>query len=777
MPTRRSIPHLLLLLLLVACLPEQVSYSPQQGERSWTYADLRAMDAADASIPTHDIIAVYTRSLESQLQIRLDLLDLNTRLDSDLYLALDSAPGGTTTLPINIKAEIEWDTLITIPASGPIEGLTSEMLPRMQLAVRVFRDPAKDTITISLNRDAIPNAATGFTLQIFLTPIGSPSPADSTGPVHSNDRPPPRAPVLFAFWNTLPAYTPALALRRWDGAHTGPHGSRHGLYNLLRAARNHRIPIALLDLKSPAALSALDYLGGVDMVKDMASRELLILPDYTPIFPDISPPSLKSWALSKSAAESRHTAIDFDLPTSPFLYTALTEGPFPGELSRIYKVIFSPWSNSNPTGLTNIFRWGERTVIPIPGYTLSKGIQLQPNLEGPSIEMRRAMVQAALDAAPNEQLGLASILILGGDLPQSTWGEPRIARTALEYINDHPWIHPLNAHDLLSARSSTHLTLDAPLSPVPSALTPSSQHRALLKELQQAPPGPLTDAAWQAYLALFSPVYPGSPDLATLRANYLGTVGALLAASHWASNPSQIANCDSDPDLDGQLECILASDDVFTLFEPRDGTLTFAFMRSQDGVIHQFLAPSSQFITGLGEPSTWDPSLGQYADPNVIHGAFSDGNTNSEAAYQVTLKENRITFSSPDSFTSNGILQKSFTLTSKGIRVEYRINEPVSVEIPIALDPWVRFTPGWGDLYDGDILTNGWRWGTSPGPYIEVKSTGRISPEVFTDSRDRMSVMENPNFDYPPGHYLPFPLALVGIHADGDFSVHIDLIP
>lgn len=774
--SRRFIYYFLILLLLVACLPQQVSLLPQLWERPWTYADLRALDSADASIPTHDLIAIYTRSLESQLQIRLDLLDLNTRLDSDLYLAFDSSPGGTTVLPLTTNAEIEWDTLIAIPASGPIEVLTPEMLPRLQMAVRVFRDPAKDTITISLNRSALPNAHTGFNLQVFLTPAGSLSPADSISPVHSGGRPPPRAPVLFAFWNTLPAYTPALALRRWDGAHTGPHGNRHGLYNLLRAARNARIPLVLLDLKSPAALSALDYVGGIGMVKDLASRELLILPESTPIFPDNSPSSLKSWALSKTAAESRQTATDFGLPTSPFLFAALTEGLYPGQLTRSYQVIFSPLSTPSLTGLSTMFRWGERLLIPIPGYALNEGIHKQPTLEGPSIEMRRAMVQAALAAAPDQQLGRSPILILGGDLPQTTWGEPRIARATLQYINGHPWIHPINAHDLLSARSSTHLTLDVPLSPIPSALTPSSQHRAILIELQQAPPGPITDAAWQAYLALLSPVSPGSPDLPVLRAKYLGHVGALLAASQWASSPSHIANCDSDPDLDGQLECILASDDVYALFEPGFGSLIFAFARTPDGTVHQLVAPSSQFISGLSDPSTWDLTLGLYADPSVLPGAFADGTT-TEVSYRVTMEENRITFSSLDSSTTNGILQKTFTISSNGLRVDYRSTAPVSVWIPLALDPWMRFTPGWGNMYEGASLANSWRWGISPGPQIEVKSMGLISPKVFTDSRARMTATENPNFNYPPGHYLPFPLAIVGIHADGDFYVQINLMP
>jgi hypothetical protein len=88
--------------------------------------------------------------------------------------------------------------------------------------------------------------------------------------------------VLLAFWNTVPAYTPAQALRRWDGAHTGPYGERHGLHLLLQAVRRSKVPVVLLDLKTPAALSALDFLGKLPQIQNLSTQGLLILPEALP---------------------------------------------------------------------------------------------------------------------------------------------------------------------------------------------------------------------------------------------------------------------------------------------------------------------------------------------------------------------------------------------------------------------------------------------------------------------------------------------------------------
>ncbi len=284
-------PHWLifLALLLAACCFQSPASPPPPAPSilaPWSYADLRLLDPADADLPSHDLVAVYLRRSGDDLQLRLDLLAGVDRLDYDLYLALQTGLGGTHRLPIQTQAGLAWDTLLVIPAAGPLQVLTPAGASRPGAALSVFRDPVDDAVLISLHLpipipgSSLSLAASPLQLQVFLTPAGStpndglPSLADQTSILRSNDPPPAPANLLLAFWDVYPAYTPATALRRWDGAHTGPLGGHHGLYNLLRTANAAGVPLALLDLKDPASLSALDYAGGLELVRQMVESRL-----------------------------------------------------------------------------------------------------------------------------------------------------------------------------------------------------------------------------------------------------------------------------------------------------------------------------------------------------------------------------------------------------------------------------------------------------------------------------------------------------------------------
>jgi hypothetical protein len=103
--------------------------------------------------------------------------------------------------------------------------------------------------------------------------------------------------------------------------------------------------------------------------------------------------------------------------------------------------------------------------------------------------------------------------------------------------------------------------------------------------------------------------------------------------------------------------------------------------------------------------------------------------------------------------------------------------EPLKVQIPLVIDPWVRFTPGWGNRYTEMSTSTGWSWGLIPGPRVTLQTTGNLITQTFTASRSALALPEDPNFDYPAGHYLPFPLALAEIYSQGEFSIEIHLTP
>ncbi len=747
-------------LLLEACRPTSVPHNNSTPLTEWAYTDVRALDPVDVERAEQDILALYIRSSAStqprKLEIRLDFLSLSMRNNPDLYLAIDHSPGGTHALPLRERnrpaiADIEWDTLLVFPASAHLRGFDSQGETRPGLALQLWQDPVQDVFVLSLNLEALPSGLINWQIQAFTASANSQQILDRVEPVFLDAQPPPPVSVLFAFWNTFPAYTPAQALRRWSGAHTGPLGGSHGLAFLLRASQRFHIPLTLLDLNTPLALSALDYAGGMDVVRSMATHELLILPDNVPI----SFGSLESatntapaWLFTRDSTNNIHFAINLELPSSRFLY-GFPQSGIPAHYLGLFSHIHQQSETLEPL---TVNRAGHLRVISIPSQLPND----QATLDGPSIPVRKALIDTALAAETTISNEIKNYLVLGGDLTTSTWGEPRRARATFEYIRAHPWIKPLDAYSLLTTKPSGLQNIK---SSDGSYLRPSTS----LYRINVPERGRFAQAAWHNYLALMPPVSTSAIPLSILRQNYLGQMNALLTASDWEYNSQSISSCQEDPDLDGEPECVLASENIYTIFEVEEGSLSYAFVRNASG-IHQVIGPSSQLAVGLGEPTTWDLKLGERADPSVIMGAFTD----SDGPYLVNILENTLVLRSENT-------EKKFALTPTGLTFNYSSQAPKPLQIPIILDPWERFQPGWGDRYTLELMHHGARWSLAGGAVVEIMADTPVEANAFIDTRSRMGSPENPNYDYPQGHYLPFPLAIINVQAKPDLRITITL--
>ncbi len=290
---KRTVRLILFLLLSSVFLLSVVSCVPESNNQEWTYADLRLLDPMDITpTPSSDILAVYTRNIGSDLEIRVDLLDLLLTPDYRLCIYLDTQPGGDP-----------WDLMIDIPTDNRPQVTPS----RLHLIPRLVRNPWLDTVTVRFNSLNIPQP---FSLKVVAFASGDSNPVDETPAVRSDASPPEkRASLTLAFWDSFPETTPAQALRRWDGAHTGPRGERHGLKHIVDNAGKYDIPVALLDIKTPDSLAALNYMGIIPQIQDLARRGLLILPDVAYGEP-----------AEKSILFSRRAAAGFGLPTSQFAY-------------------------------------------------------------------------------------------------------------------------------------------------------------------------------------------------------------------------------------------------------------------------------------------------------------------------------------------------------------------------------------------------------------------------------------------------------------------------
>lgn len=724
----RNILRLLLVFLITFTLPGcqgQPAFTPLP---EWKYTDLRALDATDEIPPSQDLIALYIRRLDDRIEIRIDLLDISTPLDCDIYLTITSSL---------YKESIR----IAVPASGGITAQDANGVILKDLYARLIRDTFLDNVVISLKRSSLTYSGLPFEVQAATTLSASSTRSDQIGPVRSDASPPPQAKVLLAFWNTFPAYTPAQALRLWDGAHSGPGRSRFGLRHLLNAVEVTGVPVFLLDLKTPTAFSTLDFMGVLPEILNLAESHAVILPDTYPF--NFNPLTTLSIPGSNLV----------DIPTSSFLYTTI----IPSQLSSSHRILFTPSKvlippdqpNTYPY-LTHVYRWQDQILIPIPDEKEAFS-SIIPTPSGPSLRLQQALVLAAL----NPQAG---ILLLGGELAQTSWGDPECIMPTLRYLVAHPWIHFITADELLTMKTKFPI--------LPRADYKESNETVaekILPNLFSAPKNPITDLAWQTYLSLLTPA---SAELTELRAEYFGIVGHLLAAAQWSAQPTNMINCSKDIDWDEQAECIMASPNFFATFEINGGYIVVAFSRNADG-IHQIIAPYSQFIVGLSDPSIWNPHLGIEADPALVPGGFVDP----VRSWQAELLPGQINFTDVDNNQN-----KTFQLTDTGLRAEYFSLSPMTVKISIGLDPWQRFSLGWGKTYQEFITSDSWEWILTSGPHVALSTSADLTVQAFTASQPYLDSPEDPNFEYPAGHYIPFPLALVEITGEKDFYIELSII-
>jgi hypothetical protein len=253
--------------------------------------------------------------------------------------------------------------------------------------------------------------------------------------------------------------------------------------------------------------------------------------------------------------------------------------------------------------------------------------------------------------------------------------------------------------------------------------------------------------------------------LAGLRDVYLGQVGILMEAADWADHPGVISDCASDPDLDGNMECLLADEQYFACIDMDGGRLTHLFYLSEDGV-HQLVAPTVQFALGLSDASQWHPEKGDAADPGAVMGAFGDPGDPFNKYRALSLSAGELVL---DRF--DGRITKVFRLTDSSMMVTYRIDAPVRTAIPLLADPQAFY---FGHTSLQAISRPGlWIWGLSGGSTAEVRSVANLSAVGFNVSRVSLEFPEDPNNFFPVGHYYPFPFSMVSLLAEEDFTVWI----
>ena len=756
---------LILSIYLIACQPIQQKLIGGTSE-SWKYSDLRLLDPVDALTPEQDLIALYTRVNDRSFQIRLDFLDLISPSSQDIYIAMDTNPGGLDQIATindgSLEVKINWDYLISIPASGDVKVINSHQDPVDGMGLLIIRDSFQDAIVLSFNQKTLPINWNLTKLQVIVTLPNRQVAVDQIGPISIDAPSPSKVRVLFVFWNTFSSTTPAETLRSWAGAHSGPMSSRHGLKYLLDDAARTKSTIFLLDLLEPETMSALDYLNVLPRIRDLVNQGVIALPGNV-LLSEIIPNGLNKdgrlnlnvgeiWNIKKNINSVMLNNV-FDL----YLYRRDKNSEYKNNI-LVGDYDYAQLFNGNNNCILSLS--DEAEVLQLPALLYGCKAQL---------------LLSAISSSP-------APVIIGGDFATSLLGDPAISSALFTYIYNHPWIHIETITDM-----KTDL-YPLPISPPPhignhadtsnntspeSALkiSPSNAQidHPIYAALLEAPRNQFTDLAWQIFTSL---TQPSSADFDTLGVNYLGQLGFILAAANWVDQPTSTATCSFDLDYDGKKECILSTQKIFLTLEPEGGYVPFVFTRDAHGN-HQIIGPTWEFILGISDPSVWNPALGVQGDPDQVLGAFFDGFRDWQM-YKFEVIENSISIES-----SVLAMRKSFSISDNTIHVDVQAPSASDkiTQIPLVIDPWMRFASSWDDQYTFTQTSAGYQWGLNSINLVEIRTNAHSIFYPFNLSHDSLAYPEDPNFDYSRGHYLPYPMALAEIHSFGNYSVDIIINP
>ena len=764
----KALPRLLLIILILvipvsACTPAEpvttetpppISASPAFTE--WLYEDLLLLDPIDSSSPDKpDIFAIYYHPADKGwVQIRLDIIgndwtNYHLRLSTNEVDEITKPQTNQTDLGIRTNLYLELFKTGNTWEVTTIHFFENTLL---DLPLLIEENTSTHSLIISLPESYLGKTASPLYLSATIVGPGNEltevAIAKFGQPLHVA-----RAPLLLAFWDVLPANTPAQLLQRWDGAHTGPYGSRHGLKHLLAAVEEYEVPVALLDLKDPTSLSGLNLIGQIAYIQQLEDKELLILPETGFTHPTL---------FTKTEEINKNIANTFGFDLSDFAF-----GPFFKNNLSDANYFFAELED--PSHILSIEK---QQMIPLP-YTLWDNNTAQQLTEtdrnGLTRDTWNKLLNIALSSDEND------ILILGGSLITSPWADSSIAHTGFQDLTNHPWINVLSREELVSLnteQSMVEFPCDDLFCSSENAAWTINEDKALDIAFYLPDNAPAASTRVMG-THLLQPT--SDTNRQQLQSNYWSQLGHLARAAYWAKNLLLYdSSCDTDIDADNIPECFFVSANTTASFEINDASLITAFHLGGNDIT-QWVGPTSQIIVGMSDPLFWDLDASTHSDPSVIPGSFIL-DTAAPLNYEVSeMDDDHIRFTSTD-----GAISKDYHFTEDSLTVSVETDQPLSTDLVLALDPQQRFQPGWAENYNIFSQTeDSFCWGAADGKAVCVSWTGGPDIEIntFKDSLDSLSQPLDPNKVYPPGHFLPMSLATVTFSTDKDFTVTLSPHP
>ena len=708
---------LAIILLLVesisGCSPLQ-SITPQNSEgRQWRSSQVRSLDfPEDANSPDMDMIAIYDRLTSGGFEIRIDLLE-GSGVNSQITLLLDQVPGQLLPDQTGIEST-NWDKAYKIHLSDGVNG--SENIDGCNIEWNT--NQAFEMVT--LRYACIQELPRRY--QVVISNSDNNTPVDMSPEISTASSPAPQSRLAMVFWDTLPAATPAQNLRRWDGAHTGPFGQRHGLKHLLEAVSQSEVHIFLLDFLNPESIHGAQQVAGLDLITQLARTGKITLAAG-----DESPTVASNMIINRSI----EIAKEQDLPNPAVLFASISYDQL--RKSRNHNsLVFAELPDR-----THLFHYQDTTLIPLPAPLHERFDQTTIlNRNGLTREAKISLIQAAISGEKT------NVILWGGNLAESPWADNSIALAAFSWISAHPWIQVLDPQALQNQKAITipsnqifpcHDVLCTPVSALTlyreqlnSAYYPTDQQ--LIDQINNLTDPGIRKLARDATLKIMQPTK--DSDSLMRQAQAFGKLGFLIAAAGWQKNPETIANCDQDINWDNKKECILADTTWFTIIEPESGQLVFALFNSDPDLL---LISPVEYQTGWTQTNLPNSNISGLGVDEFFQTRFTP-----------MISNNAITLTASNQHIRFQLLQDRIQISASGSMSGIMV-VPLSLRnIDASNSICTRNSSGWQCDNKQVVLDSG--------------KSDAVQFFSAYDSESLMKAPEDPDLAYPSGHFLPYPI-------------------
>ncbi len=720
----------MLLLVILTTIYIVSPLSNRDTHEEWKFEDLRIYDPLDLDQANNELIAVYSRRIDDSIEFRLDLLEVTPY--RQYFYKLSS---------LNDQMTAIW-TATFKKDSSPSFTVLDGGFANTHVAPTIIIDPIMDYVVFRFNLDFIDQTTGEVKYQVQIIDPSTGQVLDSSQGFTEQQHQTRKSPLLMEFWNTLPADTPSQLMRSWDGAHSGPFGQRHGLNFLIENSNMYKIPITLLALKTTHSLLGLTLLSQIDHIRQYEKEGTLSLS-----ISDFSDPRISSYSLEQLQKEVR--SFGFQSNSSVFGFST-TINPFQSRL--VY---------SQLVDTTHIFQIKNNRYIPLPPSFPYSSSKIPTNfLVMNSVfdeTIKRQLLIPALTSDPND------LVVLGDDLRDSPWADAQSAPILFKYISSHPWIDVLDTLDLWNINSIRISYQELLLVCMEYLICPQIQQsnerkifNPQLSELRSSQPlldnlnhnNPSTNLAINLINKINDPTK--EPIDLEDEQNTISNMDILFASGRWFNKPFQSSTCDIDFGHDNNFECVISSDDIFLVADSDEGSIKFAMGKMNDDAIFFTITPDYVY------PRNREISLP--TGIQVLNGTLSDPSEMNNL-YSFRLNGNQISF-----ISSDGMIEKIITLENSGINIRIYTNTPYSTLIP------TMHTMNAVSLID--CLSQIDLCEELGAPRIELHQ-GEMVRFSYLDSFDLLKKAEDPNIDYPPGHYLPIPFSVMEISGTDliDFSL------